>query len=211
MKQASELEWTDGAAKALQVLAKEIDKQERARANPEADTFADPFLLVQDMNTGAGVVLRTEPHEGGKTQGSGYRRCPDVRQRIPHKVPPGLQVGVLLDMLVRMIVPADAPPEQVGPLAEAAYKRIAEAMIEAQEQAISTDKELAAHWKAEYAKHKEAVSAVVESIKDMTWTTRRGDRLLCMEAIPCGMTYLDNSLYLMDEADEPLAEMEVPA
>jgi len=209
MKQAGELEWTDGTAKALQTLAKEVDKQERARADPEDDTFANPMLLVQDMETGSAVVLKTEPHEGGKTQGSGYRRCPDVRQRIPHKVPPGLTTGVLLDMLVRMLVPADTPDDKAGPLAKAAYKRIADAMVEAHELAISTDKELAKHWKETYANHKKAVTEIITALKDMTWTTRKGDRLLAMEAIPCGMTYIDNSLYLMDKEEQPLAAMEV--
>ena len=194
MKQAAELPWTDGAGKALSKLAAVIHKQEMARVDREGDTFSDPMVLVQDLLTGTTVVLQTQPHEGGKTDGHGYRRCPDVRQRIPHKVPPGLQVGVLLDMLVKMIVPADAPPEQVGPLAQAAYDRIAAAMIEAQEQAISTDKELAKHWKGTYAKHKEAVESVVQSIKDMTWSTRAGDTLVKAEAVPMEMAIMDASV-----------------
>tara|TARA_R100000008_G_C3586789_1_gene173101 strand:+ start:5004 stop:5612 length:609 start_codon:yes stop_codon:yes gene_type:complete len=194
MKQAAELPWTDGAGKALSKLAAVIHKQEMARADREGDTFSDPQLLVQDLLTGTTILLNTEPHTGGKTDGHGYRRCPDVRQRIPHKVPTGLQVGVLLDMLVKMIVPADAPPEQVGPLAQAAYGRIADAMIEAQEKAISTDKELAKHWKEQYAKHKEAVESVVQDIKDMTWSTRAGDTLVKVEAVPMEMAILDASV-----------------
>ena len=194
MKQAAELPWTDGAGKALSKLAAVIHKQEMARADREGDTFSDPQLLVQDLLTGTTILLNTEPHTGGKTDGHGYRRCSDVRQRIPHKVPPGLQVGVLLDMLVKMIVPADAPAEQVGPLAKAAYDRIAEAMLEAQEQAISTDKELAKHWKEQYAKHKEAVESVVQAIKDMTWSTRAGDTLVKVEAVPMEMAILDTSV-----------------
>ena len=194
MKQAAELPWTDGAGKALSKLAAVIHKQEMARADREGDTFSDPQLLVQDLLTGTTILLNTEPHTGGKTDGHGYRRCPDVRQRIPHKVPTGLQVGVLLDMLVKMIVPADAPPEQVGPLARAAYGRIADAMIEAQEQAISTDKELAKHWKEQYAKHKEAVESVVQDIKDMKWSTRAGDTLVKVEAVPMEMAILDASV-----------------
>ena len=193
MKQAAELPWTDGAGKALTKLAAVIHKQEMARADREGDTFSDPVLLVQDMHTGTTILLQTEWHEGGKTDGHGYRRCPDVRQRIPHKVPPGLQVGVLLDMLVKMIVPSDAPPEQVGPLAKAAYQPIADAMIEAQEQAISSDKELAAHWKEQYAKHKEAVESVVQDIKDMTWSPRAGDTLVKVEAVPIEMAIMDAS------------------
>jgi len=196
MKQAAELPWTDGAGKALSKLAAVIHKQEMARADREGDTFSDPSLLVQDLNTGTTILLQPQWHEGGKTDGHGYRRCPDVRQRIPHKVPPGLQVGILLDMLVRMIVPSDAPPEQVGPLAQAAYERIAEAMLEAQEKAINTDKELAAHWKNHYAKHKEAVEVVVKSIKDMTWSTRAGDTLVKMEAVPMEMAIMDVSALL---------------
>jgi hypothetical protein len=194
MKQAAELPWTDGAGKALSKLAAVIHKQEMARADRDGDTFSDPQLLVQDLLTGTTILLNTEPHTGGKTGGHGYRRCPDVRQRIPHKVPPGLQVGVLLDMLVRMIVPSDAPPEQVGPLARAAYDRIAAAMLEAQEQAISTDKELTKHWKEQYANHKKAVESVVQDIKDMTWSTRAGDTLVKVEAVPMEMAILDASV-----------------
>ena len=191
MKQAGEMEWTDGAGKALTKIGQVIHKQEMARADRNGDTYSDPQLLIQDLVTGTTVVLNTQAHSGGKTDGHGYRRCPDVRQRIPHKVPPGLQVGILLDMLVKMIVPSDAPPEKVGPLAEAAYNRIAEAMVEAQEKCIDTDKELAKHWKDEYAKHKQAIEIVVQNIKDMTWTTRAGDTLVKLEAIPIGMATLD--------------------
>ena len=202
MKQAAELPWTDGAGKVLSKLAAVIHKQEMARADRDGDTFSDPMLMVQDLTTGTTILLQTESHEGGKTDGHGYRRCSDVRQRIPHKVPPGLQVGILLDMLVRMIVPSDAPADQVGPLAQAAYERIADAMLEAQEQAISSDKELAAHWKEKYAKHKEAVGSVVQAIKDMTWSTRAGDTLCKVEAVPIGMATLDVSV---------LEELEVTA
>lgn len=193
MKQAEELDWSDGTGKALSKLGSIISKQEKNRHDIDDDYRADPAVLITDLNTGASVVLQTEPHKGGKTDGHGYRKCKSVRQRIPHKVPPTLQANVMLDMLVKQFVPDDAPADQVGPLAEAAYRRIADAILEAQEKCLDTDKELAAHWKEHYSKHGERVSEVVQRIKDMTWVTRAGDTLLKVEAIPCEMATIDVS------------------
>jgi len=204
MKQAAELPWTDGAGKVLSKLAAVIHKQEMTRADRDSDSFSDPLLVVQDLRTGTTVMLATKPHEGGKTHGHGYRRCPDVEQRIPHKVPPGLQMGVLIDMLVRMMVPKDAPDDEVGPLVEAAINRIAEAMEEAREQTINTDKELATHWKERYAKHKPAVEAAISRLKDMTLSTRAGDTLVQVEGIPIEMALMDASV-LLEQHEEVTA------
>ena len=180
MEQTKEMEWTDGAGDSLIKLGREIKKVEKTRHDINEEYFGDGQYIVMDMETGSAVILQTKPHEGGKTQGHGFRRCKMVTQRIPHKVPTSLKVGVLLDMLVAMLAKGD----ETGPLAEAAYQRIVNAMLEAQEKSISTDKELAVHWKKRYAKHKEKVDEMIEKINEMTWTERAGDALTCIEAIP---------------------------
>ena len=180
MEQTKEMEWTDGAGDSLIKLGRAIKKVEKNRHDINEEYFADGQYLVMDMETGSAVILQTKPHEGGKTQGHGSRRCKMVTQRIPHKVPTSLKVGVLLDMLVTMLAKGD----ETGPLAEAAYNRIVDAMIEGQEKSISTDKELALHWKKRYARHGEKVNEMIEKINEMTWTERAGDALTCMEAIP---------------------------
>ena len=53
---------------------------------------------------------------------------------------------------------------------------------------------MAKHWKEEYAKHKEAVEIVVQDIKDMTWSTRAGDTLVKVEAVPIEMAIMDASV-----------------
>ena len=180
MEQTKEMEWTDGAGDALIKLGREIKKVEKTRHDINEEYFGDGQYIVMDIETGSAVMLQTKPHEGGKTKGHGFRRCKMVRQRIPQKVPTSLKVGVLLDMLVAMLAKGD----ETGPLAEAAYQRIVNAMLEAQEKSISTDKELAAHWKRRYAKHKKKVDEMIEKINEMTWTERAGDAITCIEAIP---------------------------
>tara|TARA_R100001198_G_C5202077_1_gene190695 strand:- start:35 stop:631 length:597 start_codon:yes stop_codon:yes gene_type:complete len=172
MKEAKNMEWTDGVGKALSTLGSAISKQEKARHDKEEDYFSDPMLYVQDLNTGTSVLLVTDDNEGGKTKGRGYRRCSSVRQRIPNKVPPKLQMSVLLDMVVGMLVPKEE--DRMGPLGEAAYNRIASAMVEAQS---------AENWLKENGKHASRVNEIIEKLQDMTWTERSGDTLLNMRAL----------------------------
>tara|TARA_B100000676_G_C17670651_1_gene626199 strand:+ start:75 stop:671 length:597 start_codon:yes stop_codon:yes gene_type:complete len=172
MKEAKNMEWTDGVGKALSTLGSVISKQEKARHDKGEDYFSDPMLYVQDLNTGTSVLLVPDDNEGGKTKGRGYRRCSSVRQRIGTKVPPKLQVTVLLDMVVGMLVPKEE--DRMGPLGEAAYNRIANAMIEAQS---------AENWLKENGKHASKVNEIIEKLQDMTWTERSGDTLLNMKAL----------------------------
>ena len=172
MKEAKNMEWTDGVGKALSTLGSVISKQEKARHDKREDYFSDPMLYVQDLNTGTSVLLVPDDNEGGKTKGRGYRRCSSVRQRIGTKFPPKLQVTVLLDMIVGMLVPKEE--DRMGPLGEAAYNRIAGAMIEAQS---------AENWLKENGKHASKVNEIIEKLQDMTWTERSGDTLLNMKAL----------------------------
>ena len=74
-------------------------------------------------------------------------------------------MAVVLDMLVPML----SNGNQVGPLAQAAYDRIATAMVDAQQ---SDD------WLKQNGRHVKEVKQMLEQIQNMTWTTRKGDSLL---------------------------------
>lgn len=163
-------EFSDGCGKALKKLGALLEKAENDRREPDEDYFADPNLCVIDLTTGETIIISPADNHGGKTQGRGYRKCAQVEQRIPHRVPPSLQMAVVLDMLVPML----SGGNRVGPLAQAAYDRIAQAMVEAQQ----TD-----DWLKENGKHVKAVKEILSKIQDMTWTTRKGDSLLNVEFI----------------------------
>ena len=128
MKRATEMEWTDGAGKVLAALGSTLTKAEKA-AHHADDTYAtDPMLMVTDLLTGANVLVQTEAHTGGRTQGNGYKKEAAYEQRIPMKVPMNLQRNILLDMVVSMLVPKEE--DRIGPLGKAAYERIAKAIKE---------------------------------------------------------------------------------
>lgn len=167
------MNWTDGSGKALSALAKAMTSIERESHSKESEYYSDPMLYVKDLNTGSAVMLVPSSNESGKTHGRGYRKCSMVRQRIPHKVPPKLQIAVLLDMLVGMLVPKGE--DVTGPLGKAAYKRIAQAMVKAQN---------ADSWLKNNAKHSASVQEVMGQLLDMTWSERAGDSLLNMVALP---------------------------
>ena len=56
MKQVSEMEWTDGTAKALKKLASAIERQAKSRHTPDEDYYSNPELMVLDMLTGSTVM-----------------------------------------------------------------------------------------------------------------------------------------------------------
>ena len=70
MKEAKNMEWTDGVGKALSTLGSVISKQEKTRHDKREDYFSDPMLYVQDLNTGTSVLLVPDDNEGDKTEGS---------------------------------------------------------------------------------------------------------------------------------------------
>lgn len=167
-------EWTDGSGKALSKIASILTKKEKAIHDNDEEYFSNPRLYIQDMNTGASVIITTDKDNvGGKTQGHGYRKCSSVRQRVPHKVSPKLQMSVLLDMIVGMLVPNEE--DRIGPLGIAAYNRIAEAVMNAQN---------ADDWMKNNGKNITHVKDIIERLSDMTWTERSGDSLLNVKIIP---------------------------
>jgi len=206
-------EWTPGLWKILDAVAKEMKKMEAESFDKDEDVYSDPECLLQDPLTGSAVYFSpNHDNDAGKTHGRGYRRCPAVKQRIPHKVPPGLTNAILIDMIIKMLVPDDAPEEQRGPLAKAAYNRVAAALLEGQENTISTNKELAAHWKKEYARHQKATESLIQEMKDMTWTTRAGDSALNIKANVLAFAETDRDAMLeIAERSKVIIEEEVTA
>tara|TARA_Y100000004_G_scaffold130783_1_gene147487 strand:+ start:7442 stop:8065 length:624 start_codon:yes stop_codon:yes gene_type:complete len=189
MKEANNVEWTDGAGKVLSTLGALLSKAEKA-SNPDDVTYtSDPRLMVMDLETGATVLLETEPHTGGRTKGHGYVKEAGFEQNIPMKVPLTLQRNILLDMIVGMLVPAGS--DEAGPLAKAAYTRIAEALKEGLENNINTDEDLAKYWKKKYAKHAKLVDEISAQINDMTKTKMTGAMLCKMQATAVTEAKLD--------------------
>ena len=181
------MRYTRGLGKFLHAAGTKLMKKER-ETPIEDDVFENPNAIIIDLNTQQIIHLASGLSEKGRTQGHGYRRMKDSRQRIPHKVPPTLVQGVLLDMLVPMLAKQIGDEKALdysteegwSPLVTAAYKRIGDALIEAQELGLSNDKEAAKHWKEEHAKHKEEIQIVIDKLKDMTWNTKSGDMLANM-------------------------------
>ena len=192
MKQAEQMKWTDGVGKALASLGAIITKAEKTRYDDSEEYFSDPEIMVMDMLTGSTVMVQTEPHTGGRTQGHGYRKEAGWEQRIPMKVPLTLQRNILLDMVVGMLVPEGS--DEAGPLGKAAYTRIAEALKEGLEMSISTDKDLAKHWKDKYAKHAKLVDEISAQINDMTMTKMSGRQQIRVEAVPVTNAILNPEL-----------------
>jgi hypothetical protein len=179
MKQAAELEWTDGVGKALSSLGSAISKAERAKRDDGEDYFADPHLLVQDLTTGTTVLLRTEEHEGGKTQGRGYRRCSSVTQRIHVSIPTKKVMSRLLAMAIRNFVPKDSDAATVGPVVQKAVDDIAAIILDESE------------WDTTTADHAPALNAALNQILGTTERKRAGDTLLKVEAIPMSTAVMD--------------------
>tara|TARA_A100001515_G_scaffold17225_1_gene12413 strand:- start:2216 stop:2794 length:579 start_codon:yes stop_codon:yes gene_type:complete len=190
MKQAVEMEWTAGTGKTLSKLGAALHKSELEQ-EPDADIESNPALLVQDLNTGSSIVMMTEPHEGGKTHGNGYRRCRDVRQRVPAALPTKKVIGRLARMAVRNFVPADTDPEQYSIIVQRAIEDIA---AELADESV---------WSAEDDKFGQAIVAAVNDVLDLTWRVRKGDTLLKMEAYPLDVAVMDT------EQVKEMIEMEV--
>lgn len=174
-EQAKQMEWTQGAGKVLKALGEALMKQEYNEADKSTETRTDPRIMVVDLHTGSTITLKTTPHSGGKTDGSGYVRYPDYEQSNPNRVPPTLQVSVLLNKMAGMLG---------GRLAESALKEIVEAMEEANKLRLSNDKETYKHWLAEHSAYPEQLKSALERIRSMTVKPQKGDTLIEMQAIP---------------------------
>jgi len=179
MEGMNEQEWTDGAGSALQKAGGALKKAEKERHDADEDYYSNPRILVMDLDSGASMILRTSRDGNTKTKGYGYRRCSAVTQRITAKLPTKKIIARLARMAIRSFVPTDAPPEQISVVVKSAIEDIA-----AQ---IANDEE----WSAEDDKYGVAVTKAVNELMGHTWTTRAGDSLVSMEAIPVAMAELD--------------------
>tara|TARA_B100000287_G_scaffold254023_1_gene238695 strand:- start:1051 stop:1632 length:582 start_codon:yes stop_codon:yes gene_type:complete len=179
MEGISEQEWTDGAGSALQKAGNALKKAERERHDADEDYYSNPRILVMDLDSGASMILRTSRDGNAKTKGYGYRRCPAVTQRITAKLPTKKIIARLARMAIRSFVPTNAPPEQISVVVKSAIEDIASQ--------IANDDE----WSAEDDKYGVAVTKAVNELMGHTWTTRAGDSLVSMEAIPVPMAELD--------------------
>jgi len=166
MKQVQEMPWTDGVGKALKKLGAEIEKREKALRLPDEDYYADPHLMVMDLNSGTTVIIQTEPHSGGKTHGHGYRRCASVEQRILRALPVKRIIRRLLRMAIRNFVPTDTDPAYYSVVVENAIDDIAKMLTDDSE------------WSIEEEKHAPALKKAIDKLMDETISTRAGDTLL---------------------------------
>ena len=192
MKQAAEMIWTDGSGKALSALGSQLSKREKTLHDKHEDYYANPQLMVVDMLTGSTVILQTEPHEGGKTHGNGYRRCSAVKQRIARKLPAKRIMRRLLRMAIRNFVPKDADADVTSPVVKKALKDIALIMTD---DTVEDD-----------GKYDAALDKAIGEILGHTMSTRAGDTLLKMEAIPLSTAFMD-----VDAVKAELKEKEVKA
>jgi len=174
-EQAKQMLWTPGAGKTLRMLGDALMKTEYTESDVSSETRTDPQLMVVDMNTGSTILLKTTPHEGGKTDGSGYVRYPDYEQSNPMRVPPTLKEAVMLDKMAGMLG---------GRLTASVMREIAEAMSEANALRLSNDKEAYKYWIAEHSKYPDELNGMLEQFRLMTIKNQKGDTLIQMQAIP---------------------------
>ena len=174
-EQAKQMLWTPGAGKTLRMLGDALMKTEYTESDVSSETRTDPQLMVVDMNTGSTILLKTTPHEGGKTDGSGYVRYPDYEQSNPMRVPPTLKEAVMLDKMAGMLG---------GRLTASVMREIAEAMSEANALRLSNDKEAYKYWIAEHSKYPDELNSMLEQFRLMTIKNQKGDTLIQMQAIP---------------------------
>jgi hypothetical protein len=180
MERIREQEWTEGIGSALQKAGAILKKNERDEHDADENYYSNPNVLIMDLSTGSSVVLRTKrTDEAGKTKGYGYRKCPAVKQRITAKLPTKKIIARLTRMAIRAFVPKDAPPEQISVVVKKAIADIAAD--------IADDSK----WNAADDKHGAAVTKAVSELLGHTWTTRAGDSLTCLEAVPAPFVEMD--------------------
>jgi len=186
MDRIREQEWTDGIGSALQKAGAVLKKAEKDEHDADEGYYSNPNVLVMDLNTGSSFVIRpSRTEQNGKTKGYGYRKCPAVKQRITAKLPTKKIIARLTRMAIRAFVPKDAPPEQISVVVKKAIEDIAAD--------IADDSK----WNAGDDKHGAAVTKAVSELLGHTWTTRAGDSLTCLEAIPAPFVEMDTDAVKM--------------
>lgn len=176
------MNWTNGVGKFLKDFGEKIMKEERT-IEIEDEITSNPQLLILDLLSGESVILASKD-DNNRTKNAGYIRRPDVVQRIPHKIPPTLVQNVLLDMIVPMLAKQIGEEKKLdyeveenwSPLIKAAYTRITESILEAQENQIK-NKKIAKVWKENNAKHKKEIQIVVDKLTESTLTKKNGDMI----------------------------------
>jgi len=180
MERIREQEWTDGVGSALQKAGAILKKSERDEHDADENYYSNPNVLVMDLNTGSSFVIRTKrTDEAGKTKGYGYRKCPSVKQRITAKLPTKKIIARLTRIAIRSFVPKDAPPERVSVVVKKAINDIAAD--------IADD----GKWNTADDKYGTAVTKAVSEVLGHTWSTRAGDSLTCLEAVPAPFVEMD--------------------
>ena len=184
------MEWTDGVAKALRKLATEIDKAEKGRHNSTEDYYSDPHVYVMDMDTGAAVLIETDTQvEGGKTHGRGYRRCPEVSQRMASKFPQKKVMSRLLSMAIRNFVPEDTDPAYYSVVVNKAIDDIALMLADDSQ------------WNMADEKHAPALNKAISKLMDMTLSTRAGDTLINVSITPVETAMMDTSAIMQNKKE----------
>ena len=181
MMKIEEMDWTDGSGTALKKAGMMLSKMEKDMHSPDEDYFADPQLMVIDMNTGASLTIGTEVKETGKTNGHGYRRCKQVRQRVTAKLPTKKIMSRLLKIAIRNFVPKDAPEDEYSIVVKKAIDDIAKEMADE------------SNWDATDDKYATAITAAVGDILGETWTMRAGDTCTSFAIEAAGTTQMDFS------------------
>lgn len=157
------MNWTDGSGTALKKAGALLSKIEKDMHDADEDYYSDPHILVVDMKTGASMTIGTERKETGKTNGHGYRRCKQVRQRVTAKLPTKKIMSRLLKIAIRNFVPKDAPDDEYSIVVKNAIEDIAREMADESK------------WSSSDEKYATAITAAMGDILGETWMTRAGD------------------------------------
>ena len=185
-----DMDWTDGSGTALKKAGALLSKIEKDIHSPDEDYYADPQLLIVEMKTGASLTVGTEFKDTGKTNGHGYRRCKQVRQRVTAKLPTKKIMSRLLKIAIRNFVPKDAPEDEYSIVVKKAIEDIAKEMADE------------SNWSTTDDKYATAITAAVSDILGETWSTRAGDTCTSFAIEPAGTTEFDFSKLQVREEEE---------
>ena len=188
-----EMDWTDGSGTALKKAGMMLSKIEKSMHDPDEDYYADPQLLVIDMKTGSSLTIGTEVKETGKTNGRGYRRCKQVRQRVAAKLPTKKVLSRLLKIAIRNFVPKDAPDDEYSIVVKKAIQDIAEEMADESK------------WMSGDDKYAAAITAALGDILGETWSVRAGDTCTSFAIEAAGTTEMDFTKLQQEQGDEKIA------